>query len=57
MAVVRIADQDSFHFRHRFHYSCFLLAFTQLQSQSVVDGREFLKPESIHDIMAKLFPI
>ena len=33
-------------------YSSFIKAFTHFQSQSVMDGRDILKPESMYDIMA-----
>ena len=34
-------DQDSFHLRHPFWHAYFFEAFTQLLSQTVLDGREF----------------
>ena len=40
-------DQGSFSVSYSFEYVSFLNAFVQLQGQSVMDGREFLKSESI----------
>ena len=47
-------DQGSFPFRHQFVYA-FLLAFTQLQSQPVVDGFVCCKPETTSHIIAWRF--
>ena len=40
-----------------FGYACFLIAFNQLQYESVLDGHEFFKPESIDVNKASRFPI
>ena len=52
-----LLNQNSFSIRHPFGCTCFFLAFIYFQSQSVVDGREILKPESMYAIMAGRFPI
>ena len=36
-------------------YICFFLASSEFKSQSVLDGREFLKPESMIAIMVGTF--
>ena len=52
-----LLDQSCFLFRHSFGYNYFFNAFTQLQSSSVMDGYEFLKPESMNILIDLCFPV
>ena len=50
-------DQGSLLFIYPFEYIYFFWALTQLKSQFILDGGEFLKPDLMYPIMPRSFPI
>ena len=50
-------DQCSLSFGHPFGYVCSLLATVHFEYKSVMNGGEFLEPESMYSIMARRFQI